>query len=72
MATYIIENTLKGWIITKDGQELAGCYQHEQIALMALAFGLCDQLSTQAGDGVVTEDMLATAIANIDFSDTEL
>ena len=68
MATYIIENTLKGWMITKDGQELAGCYQHEQIALMALAFGLCDQLSAEASDGVITEDMVAEAIAKIAIS----
>ncbi len=67
MATYIIENTQKSWMITKDGQELAGCYQHEQVALMVLAFGLCDQLSMQAGDGVITEDMIAEAIAKIAF-----
>ena len=69
MATYIIENTLKGWIITKDGQELAGCYQHEQIALMALAFGLCDQLDAEAGDAVITEDMVAEAISKIALED---
>lgn len=69
MATYIIENTLKGWMITKDGQELAGRYQHEQIALMALAFGLCDQLNAEAGDEVITEDMISEAIAKIALED---
>lgn len=68
MATYVTENTPKGWIITKDDELLAGRYQHEQIALMALAFGLCDQLSAEAGDGVVSEDMVAEAIAKIDIS----
>lgn len=69
MATYVTENTPKGWMITKDDQELAGRYQHEQIALMALAFGLCDQLNAaEAGDEVITEYMVAEAIAKIALS----
>ena len=67
MANYNITKTRKGWMITKDGERLAGLYQREQVALMALAFGLWRNLEF---DELVTEDMIAAAVAD-KLSDTE-
>lgn len=68
MATYNITKTRKGWTITKDGELLAGHYQSEQAALMSLAFGLWRNITD---DELITEDMVAKAVAKMSLSDIE-
>lgn len=65
MSTYNITKTSKGWTITKDSVLVAGHYQHEQAALMALAFSLCDQLAAIAGDGLIVEDMVVEQVSRM-------
>ena len=69
MAIHTIINTVKGWIITKDSLLIACHYQHDQAALMAFAFGLCDQLATIAGDGLIIEEMVVDQITRMVVSD---